>query len=759
MLLNFLIGAVALTQLQPTIPNDWQFFTGQAQVVQGQFLDKLIDGNKVWLGLETGIIEYDISSGNEKRYYAIKELPLLDVKSIVAYKNKIVFGTAHGVVAYNKSTDTWELLRQMSEKEYVEQVFTDGKSLWITYTEPFYEGAISYVYEIDTQNVNLKSPTEYIGKAVLSEDKVWFFGQNYGGEDHRLFNVTIKGLSVNKIDTLTANNQQINFKDSENYPHNNYTKFNDIYVNSKDSELFILINVSHDNPGELIRYNNKRVTSVEVPKNLGLSENARILTNVQDITYISDWNKIVIYDGNRWSKINLKVTPEKTIAFNRELGFWAGKGFYSLTGEKRFELALTGKGPLYNNIGRIVPLADSLLIFYFGKTEASQFWPKENKWIHYKERSQEVQELAEMKPKNGELCLSGGVSKKVPFYDIISSNIIGTQITALSTYGDDYYVATDKALYKIPKKDFPKAIEYKDTSFWLEKGDPSGWYSVKNPANRALLAVDAVSSNYAVAVGKGGTVIQWNGSKWNLIEPPLSDNSLDIVVWGRKNDLIDVDTVSPDNIWALSHSKIFYWNGKRWEAQKINIPDGNIELKKISMASKNKGFVVGKFDYRKGNKYDYGNDGLLEFRNGEWYYIDLKTKDFKLTSIKMATESEGWAGGYDVLLRYNGKEWIVNQQNSVGYLLSLDSIKSDEAWFLFQGGLLKYSGGNLKNVAIARNVDKLTVAAPDDLWMLSLNYADDSSLISSQIMHYDGNSFKLSVTLEKVGISDHYCLA
>ncbi|MFQ5456227.1 MAG: WD40/YVTN/BNR-like repeat-containing protein, partial [Nitrospirota bacterium] len=111
---------------------------------------------------------------------------------------------------------------------------------------------------------------------------------------------------------------------------------------------------------------------------------------------------------------------------------------------------------------------------------------------------------------------------------------------------------------------------------WVDKSISTG----SSPTNEEVKSISMVSSNDGWAVGKKGTILQWNGSNWSTVTSPTNQ------------DLESVSMVDANNGWAVGKKgEIIQWDGSNWST--VTSPT-NEDLKSISMVSSNDGFAVGK---------------------------------------------------------------------------------------------------------------------------------------------------------------------
>ncbi|MDH5374889.1 MAG: hypothetical protein OEW95_03645 [Candidatus Bathyarchaeota archaeon] len=83
--------------------------------------------------------------------------------------------------------------------------------------------------------------------------------------------------------------------------------------------------------------------------------------------------------------------------------------------------------------------------------------------------------------------------------------------------------------------------------------DGTDWSTVTSPTTKDLYEVFMVSTDDGWAVGWGGTIICWDGTSWSNVTSPTTG-------W-----LNSVFMVSPDDGWAVGeYGTIIRWTGTEW---------------------------------------------------------------------------------------------------------------------------------------------------------------------------------------------------
>ena len=112
------------------------------------------------------------------------------------------------------------------------------------------------------------------------------------------------------------------------------------------------------------------------------------------------------------------------------------------------------------------------------------------------------------------------------------------------------------------------------------------WNKVASPTKAYLQSVTMVSSTDGWAVGFGGAIIRWDGTKWNNVTSPT------------KYALVSVDMVSSTEGWAIAqrtdgyqtNQSIIRWDGTSWN--NVTSPTAGM-LTSLDMVNSTDGWIVG----------------------------------------------------------------------------------------------------------------------------------------------------------------------
>jgi hypothetical protein len=165
-----------------------------------------------------------------------------------------------------------------------------------------------------------------------------------------------------------------------------------------------------------------------------------------------------------------------------------------------------------------------------------------------------------------------------------------------------------------------------------------------------LNGVDMVSATDGWAVGGEGTMLHWDGTRWQPVASPttISFHSIDMVS-ARDGWIVGGDGWGGQGI-------ILHWDGEAW--QEVPLP-ATLTLRSVSMVSKDDGWAVG---FRSAT-YGLGNNYILHWDGASWQVYD-RTYDYghKPVAVSMSGANDGWIAtwisDYGALIRHwDGEDW------------------------------------------------------------------------------------------------------
>lgn len=213
------------------------------------------------------------------------------------------------------------------------------------------------------------------------------------------------------------------------------------------------------------------------------------------------------------------------------------------------------------------------------------------------------------------------------------------------------------------------------------------WQSLPTPVETALRAV-AVADGLAVAVGDGGAIVHLEGgvggSHWQVMHSPT------------EADLLSVSLAAPDLGLAVGRGgTVLRWDGKAWEAFVSGVRE---DLYSVSLLEDGFGFIVGArstvlaFDGERlarqnvlGFRNFYGvhaldretavavgERGTIYRYNGRTWSQMFGSETRDLTDVRLLGPSSAWAiGTHGVVMELDGGQW---RRVDVGYRRGLHGL-------------------------------------------------------------------------------------
>lgn len=150
---------------------------------------------------------------------------------------------------------------------------------------------------------------------------------------------------------------------------------------------------------------------------------------------------------------------------------------------------------------------------------------------------------------------------------------------------------------------------------------------------------------------------------------------------------VDVVAMAGTEAWAISHSRIYHWDGMRWDLQST-APCG--PLRALQMIDAQSGWAV-------------GLGCTLRYRSGAWEPAMLPA-GWDLVELSLVDADHGWAAGLVDqavrLFRLDGRNWV-NVDSPVARLpLSMAMVSPDEGWIGGDGYLYHLAQGQWRQEAL-----------------------------------------------------------
>jgi hypothetical protein len=194
--------------------------------------------------------------------------------------------------------------------------------------------------------------------------------------------------------------------------------------------------------------------------------------------------------------------------------------------------------------------------------------------------------------------------------------------------------------------------------------DGTQW-SQSEPALTGILAIDAVSTNDAWAVGQAAdkTTLakHWDGTHWRRVKTPNSQTP---------DRLTLVTAISPDDVWAVGestqnqHTFTEHWDGRRWALVEDGIATRFAVVAGLSGTTDDDAWLAG---------YDAGSVILQHWDGESWQPIQSPASAHSepfLTDVESFSRRDAWAvGSYylctghhychhrRILMHWNGSTW------------------------------------------------------------------------------------------------------
>ena len=119
-------------------------------------------------------------------------------------------------------------------------------------------------------------------------------------------------------------------------------------------------------------------------------------------------------------------------------------------------------------------------------------------------------------------------------------------------------------------------------------GQPGQW-RVINPVFSNLNDIWMISSSSGWAVGDGGVIVYWDGSKWSQVASPATGDLESVSCFSATNCW----AVGPDDADAGALGEIYYWDGTGWTDKSASLPAAVGDLHSIWIRSDGLGYAVG----------------------------------------------------------------------------------------------------------------------------------------------------------------------
>lgn len=239
---------------------------------------------------------------------------------------------------------------------------------------------------------------------------------------------------------------------------------------------------------------------------------------------------------------------------------------------------------------------------------------------------------------------------------------------------------------------------------------------------------------------------------------------------GPKNELVDVVTVSPTNVWAVgSHGPAdrccfpktpvsLNWDGTQWNSVPVPTVSGfqSFTLKSVDGNSSTDIWAIGDAFNINGNAQSF----LMRWDGANWTFaatITPGTNNGTITSISVITDDDIWVVGStadqrSLTIHWDGTSLTTvpspNADSNGNPLKDVDAISSDEVWAVGDFMAIRWNGSVWQIVPGAPTnyayLGSVSVVSPTDVWAIGgiTTCGPFKSCSSRQfVLHYNGVSW------------------
>ena len=207
---------------------------------------------------------------------------------------------------------------------------------------------------------------------------------------------------------------------------------------------------------------------------------------------------------------------------------------------------------------------------------------------------------------------------------------------------------------------------------WSGAWPTGAWSSVLAPVGALDLRGVALSSSIqGWAVGRGGTILKWDGAGWTLITP--SPTPL---------DLFSVSIVGASDAWAVgASSTIIHWNGASWTG-----PLGastSIAYHAIQMTGASDGWIAGNLNNGEGLLLRW--DGVAWSPVRSYVTVNLNGIDVSLLIGGAVGASVGDA---ETIIKWNGSSWFAQTSPTFININDVYLVSTNDGWAVGRNGTI-----------------------------------------------------------------------
>ena len=238
--------------------------------------------------------------------------------------------------------------------------------------------------------------------------------------------------------------------------------------------------------------------------------------------------------------------------------------------------------------------------------------------------------------------------------------------------------------------------------------DGTRWSVTPTPTAVDFNAVFAIAPGDAWAVGDNGIVLHWNGLQWSYFEVPTS------------KDILDVWASGPNDVWVLPEESsgafhVLHWNGSKW----LEIPYSASYASVTQLWGASPGDVWLASD---------GSDiALRRHRNGSGAFVEVSVDGsgrFYIEDLDGSAPNDVWAITNDKVLHFEGAVWrpLVPQPSTDIQFKAIWSASPRDVWLVANYGGIQHFDGTAWSVVTSTDFSVTTNdvwgSGPDDLWIV-----------------------------------------
>jgi len=176
------------------------------------------------------------------------------------------------------------------------------------------------------------------------------------------------------------------------------------------------------------------------------------------------------------------------------------------------------------------------------------------------------------------------------------------------------------------------------TAFFVN-ANAQQWISLNpNPTGVELSAVQMFSNNHGYMVGYAGTLLEFNGTDWQVV-----------AISQLTGDISSMCFLDENNGWvATTGGTIYHFDGTNWTMQ---FNDPSAYFFSIHFSDNNNGWAVGL------------NGAVVKFNGTSWVNQEAITET-TLWTVYCLDATHVWAAGNQELFFYNGIEWVAELEGA-----------------------------------------------------------------------------------------------